>query len=321
MADMPLVSILIPTFNRCHLLQKALRSALSQSYSNLEVIVCDNASTDGTESLMQDVASADKRVRYVRNSENIGPIANWRKCLDLAVGHFCIILSDDDFFLDPDYVSEGIQLLQRYGAGLLVTDCVLGSVINTATNLGLPEFISGNEFFLHFWEGCYQIPVISCIFDATIARQCEPFTDSTILYSDIELWLKMMLLTDVVYRPFPSVYYRFHNSNIVSSLSLDAHKLNIRFIDRVYDFARSLSKQEAVLSLWRSRMYRHYVLNIVLDECIRKGISAERFAAFGAELGRDVALSYRECFFAYYKRRASHWVIAQGRRAKAWLYR
>jgi glycosyltransferase involved in cell wall biosynthesis len=305
------VSILIPTFNRSRWLVKAVRSALHQSYGDLEVVVCDNASTDNTKWLMQDIVAGDRRVRYARSAKNEGPIANWWRCLELARGHFCVILSDDDFFIDPDYVSDGMQRLQQSRAGLLVTDCILGASVNTATNLGLPEFVRGDDFFLHFWDGPYRIPVISCIFDSEIARRCDPFADPDILYADIELWLKMMLLCDVVYRSKPSVFYRFHDSNIVHSLSFDAHRSNIRFIDRVYDFAKMHLERKEILDSWRSRMYRRYVLSVFLGECRRKGISAESFAMFAAELGSGVRLSYAECLRAYSVRR---WLAAEVRR-------
>jgi len=96
-----LVSILIPTFNRSHWLQNAVRSALHQSYDDLEVIVSDNASSDNTYEVMRDIVAGDRRVRYARNASNEGPIRNWRRCLELAHGRFCVILSDDDFFDEP----------------------------------------------------------------------------------------------------------------------------------------------------------------------------------------------------------------------------
>jgi len=112
----------------------------------------------------------------------------------------------------------------------------------------------------------------------------------------------MMLLTDVVYYAFPSVYYHFHDSNIVTSISLDQHRANIRFIDRVYEFAMARSLQQADLSAWRSRMYKHYILNIVLNECIQRSIPATEFAAFGAECGKSIGLSYVECLNTYRSR-------------------
>jgi glycosyltransferase involved in cell wall biosynthesis len=99
----PLVSILIPTYNRSHLLRKALCSALEQEYPNIEVIVSDNASTDDTEALLQQLRG--ERLRSVRQSTNIGMYPNWNACLGLARGEYALVLSDDDI-LEPTAIRE-----------------------------------------------------------------------------------------------------------------------------------------------------------------------------------------------------------------------
>ena len=99
------VGILIPTFNRCHYLANALNSAREQTYSNLEIIVIDNGSIDGTAEVM--AGGSDPRVRYVVNEKNIGMIGSINRGINLysdAV-EWCTILSDDDF-LDKDFVKN-----------------------------------------------------------------------------------------------------------------------------------------------------------------------------------------------------------------------
>jgi len=127
MDNRPFVSVLIPTYNRSGLLQKAVKSALAQSYDHLEVVVSDNASTDDTQNLMQDIVSSDVRVRYIRSPYNLGPIRNWRKSFDSATGKFCLVLCDDDFLLDIEYIANGVSLLERYNSGLLIADRIIGS--------------------------------------------------------------------------------------------------------------------------------------------------------------------------------------------------
>jgi cellulose synthase/poly-beta-1,6-N-acetylglucosamine synthase-like glycosyltransferase len=68
----PLVSILVPTYNGERFLRLALRSALDQSYRDIEVIIGDDASTDGTADVLASVAAADARVRVVRHDTNVG---------------------------------------------------------------------------------------------------------------------------------------------------------------------------------------------------------------------------------------------------------
>ncbi len=324
MISQPLVSILIPTYNRCALLSKAVKSALSQRYENLEVIVSDNASQDATPEIMQAISAQDQRVKYNRFPEAVEPAQNWRSCLETATGKYCFILCDDDFLLDIDYAKNGVSLLEKNSAGLLITDCILGTkaddyIHNLVTNLNLPEQIRGEEFFLKFWEGPYSPPVISCIFNREIALSCDAFKVDYTALMDIELWLKMMLLTNVVYNHFPSVYYFHHGQNWLFSMSLADRQIDARFIDRVYEFAQKRSQLNPELLLaWRSRLYRHYINHIVLDECFRLGLPEADFAAFGADVGRSIGLSYISCLLTYRSKQSKLWHFATTMLAKFW---
>ena len=89
MADLqtfsPRVSILIPVYNREALIGECIQSALFQTFTDFEVIIVDNASTDNTWGICQRFAEQDKRVRVFRNEKNIGPVRNWRRCVDTRV--------------------------------------------------------------------------------------------------------------------------------------------------------------------------------------------------------------------------------------------
>jgi glycosyltransferase involved in cell wall biosynthesis len=106
----PLVTIGIPSYNREALLKRAIDSAIKQDYRNVEIIVSDNASTDGTENLCRYYASQDGRFKYIRQSKNLGPTANFVEVLKNASGQFFMWLGDDDW-IDPAYVSSCIQPL------------------------------------------------------------------------------------------------------------------------------------------------------------------------------------------------------------------
>jgi len=107
----PIVSILIPTYNRRDLLAETIESALSQTYSNIEVIIVDNHSHDGTWDLLVSYASKDKRIKIFQNNENIGPVRNWKRCLDCANGEYGKILWSDDL-IAPSFVEETLSLME-----------------------------------------------------------------------------------------------------------------------------------------------------------------------------------------------------------------
>jgi glycosyltransferase involved in cell wall biosynthesis len=121
--DRPLVSIGIPTYSRAAKLERAVGSVLGQTYANLEVVISDNASDDGTEAFCRALCAREPRVRYLRSPVNRGPTANFNTVIDELRGDYAMLLSDDDW-LDPDYVATCLAKLQR--APEVVLACGIG---------------------------------------------------------------------------------------------------------------------------------------------------------------------------------------------------
>lgn len=84
----PRVSIAVPVYNGAALLRETLDSLVAQTFRDLELIICDNASTDDTERICRDYAARDPRVRYVRNPTNIGVDRNFNLGFELARGAY-----------------------------------------------------------------------------------------------------------------------------------------------------------------------------------------------------------------------------------------
>lgn len=119
----PLVSILIPTYNRPDYLKQALKSALSQTYTPTEIIVSDNSDNNQTEQVVKKIQAkvqGSRTIKYVKNSRNIGPIANQRQCLELSTGEFINFLMDDDL-LHRDKLDSMLPYLLQDKSVALVT--------------------------------------------------------------------------------------------------------------------------------------------------------------------------------------------------------
>src|SRR3989338_8821533 len=108
----PLVSIGLPTRNRAHLLKEALESLLGQTYRNIEYIVSDNASTDGTAELLHDYAARDPRIRYIRQDTDINGMENHEFVLRKAQGEYFMWASDDDWW-HPRFVETLVDVLEK----------------------------------------------------------------------------------------------------------------------------------------------------------------------------------------------------------------
>ena len=110
---MPTVSIGIPTYNRAGSLPRAIGSALAQDYPDLRVLVCDNASTDGTEDLCRPWAERDRRLAYQRHPENVGAAGNFRAAFERSGGELFAWLSDDDW-MEPDHIRTCVDILAAH---------------------------------------------------------------------------------------------------------------------------------------------------------------------------------------------------------------
>ena len=94
--DKPLVSIGLPVFNGADFLEYALDTLLSQSYQNIEVIVCDNASTDETQSIVERYCRNDERVKYHRHEKNLGAAFNFNSTFHMSSGEYFRWAAHDD---------------------------------------------------------------------------------------------------------------------------------------------------------------------------------------------------------------------------------
>lgn len=108
----PLVSVGMPVHNGEEYLAAAVASALSQDHSNIEVLIVDNASTDGTEAIARRFAEQDPRVRYVRNDSNIGFLPNFRRALEMSQGKYFTWLAHDDELSDPAYLAATTSYME-----------------------------------------------------------------------------------------------------------------------------------------------------------------------------------------------------------------
>jgi glycosyltransferase domain-containing protein len=118
--SMPLVSIGLPTYNRLAQLKKAVQSVLEQDYPNIELVLADNDSTDGTEQFCREIQRQDDRVSYFKQPKNLGPHKNFVTVLERAAGDYFMWLGDDDW-LDSTYVGRCIDVLFES------PDCVIAS--------------------------------------------------------------------------------------------------------------------------------------------------------------------------------------------------
>ena len=106
-----LVSIVIPTYNRRDLIDETVNSALAQTYQNIEIIILDNNSDDGSYNYLKKKYQTERNVAVYSNEITLDIVRNWRKCFEYANGEYVHILWSDDV-IDSEFILKTRDFLE-----------------------------------------------------------------------------------------------------------------------------------------------------------------------------------------------------------------
>jgi glycosyltransferase involved in cell wall biosynthesis len=106
------ITIGLPVYNGEKILAAAIESALQQSYRDFDLIISDNASTDGTPEICESFAERDSRVRYFRQSRNLGPVDNFNFVKGACETEFFVWLASDDRW-SPDFLEKMLEIMDK----------------------------------------------------------------------------------------------------------------------------------------------------------------------------------------------------------------
>ncbi|QAV25784.1 glycosyl transferase [Neobacillus thermocopriae] len=247
----PLVSVLIPTYNRPVLFKEALQSALDQSYRNIEIIICDDSTNDLTRDVVNQVMETGSRrnIIYVKNRNRLGKttgLENAQRCLDLANGDFVNFLFDDDKFA-RDKISKMMNYYHQFDDICLVTSFrqtinekgeLLSSIRATERLFDDDTLIDGQVLGKHmllnmlnvvgeFTTVLFRRGDIHDALGQYMGRQYYPL-------SDVSTWLHLLQNGKAVYIAEPLSYFRLHstqNSHDVTNMILGAIEWHRLFKD------------------------------------------------------------------------------------------
>lgn len=116
----PKVSVLVPVYNGEPFLVECLDSILAQDFADMEILIADDGSTDGSVALVQRYAAREPRIRWWKNERNLGLAANFNCCLRAARGEYIKYVLQDDKLLKPDTVRRMVQKMEGDAAVVLV---------------------------------------------------------------------------------------------------------------------------------------------------------------------------------------------------------
>lgn len=204
-----LVSVIIPTYNRKNDLEKAIVSVLSQTFTNFELLVCDDGSTDGSEELVASFSQKDARVKWISSlGIHAGrPAIPRNHGIKAAAGEWLAFLDSDDIWL-PHKLESQLQKAEQFKAVALCSNSFLDE---TKTS-----FFTCASAFLKVSDLLHDNRVICS--SVLIKKSCLyfgfPENKNLKAYEDYVCWLKVVLNNDFYYDATPML--RYTTSNISS---------------------------------------------------------------------------------------------------------
>lgn len=238
--DQPLVTVVIPTFNRPNYLELALRSAISQSYRNLEILVRDNASDPSTGELLR--SFQDERVRYLRHPENIGMTRNVVGGFRDAKGKYVTHLHDDDLWA-PDFVQKMVAALEAHPDAILAFSDhylmnekgeILEESAENAVRFGRTELAAGiHKPFKRIALIRQSVPMAVAIM---LRRKSIAWDDFPNLICGYDYWLMYLASRDsgaCYYVPEKLTYYRIHTRSESTQFRVRVNRGFIEIYERM----------------------------------------------------------------------------------------
>lgn len=176
------VSIIIPIYNSENYLADCIEYAVSQTYSDIEIILVNDGSTDGSEKICRLYEENDSRVRLI-NQSNAGVSVARNVGLDASEGD-CIVFIDSDDYVEPDYIDYLVELMDKYGSDM--TCCQYDDIENANIK---PHLINGPESCLKEYLISNEITVSVCcklykksLFDGLLMPEGKRYEDNYIVY-------------------------------------------------------------------------------------------------------------------------------------------
>jgi succinoglycan biosynthesis protein ExoO len=226
----PTVSVVMANYNGAAYLAAAIRSVQRQSLRNLELIVSDDASTDGSLQIVTELMTSDPRIRLLQGDRNCGPAVARNRALDVARGQWIAIVDSDDL-IHPERFVRLIELAIRDDAGMVADDLLIfdsdpfrkpetllsGRWICAPSWIKTVEFVRANQLYGRGPLLGYLKP----IFRASAIRESAVHYDETLRIAEDYHFVLELLRLGIRFRVYPSLlyFYRKHSNSI-------SHRLN-----------------------------------------------------------------------------------------------
>jgi glycosyltransferase involved in cell wall biosynthesis len=216
------VSFIVPCYKLAHLLRQCVDSILSQTFSELEVIIMDDCSPDNTPEVAQ--SFNDRRVKHIRNEPNLGHLRNYNKGIELARGKYIWLISADDYLRSSGVVERYVRTLEKH-PGVGYTFCAgIGVLAGNETSVEQWAYHGPRDRIMPGHAFLKRLLCSNCVLapSGLVRRECYERLGAFPLdmpwAGDWYLWCLFALHYDVGYFGEPMVCYRKHELSMTTKL-------------------------------------------------------------------------------------------------------
>jgi len=229
-----LVSVCIPTFNGEKYLRECLDSAISQSYSNIEIVIVDDKSTDETLLIIQEYLKKDLRIKLFINEQNLGLVGNWNRCVGHAKGEWIKYLFQDDC-LHLTCIERMAEVI-RDDCKLIVCDrefifandvseearnkyIVKANTLRKILKINQPEFINAGKMTkvtFNFINTNFIGEPTAVMFRKSLFDEIGDFNLFLSQICDMEYWLRISTNFGLLYIPETLASFRVHSQSMTA---------------------------------------------------------------------------------------------------------
>ena len=237
--EKPLVTIIIPVFNGENYLNQAIKSALAQTYEQIEIIVINDGSVDDnkTRKIAEEFLP---RIRYIELEKNLGVAAALNRGIKESRGKFISWLSHDDLY-HPNKISKQIELYHTNIKDNVVIYCNYELIDNSGKSLGVnTNLIVGKEQFRFSLLNRGNLHGCSLLIPIKAFHEHGDFDESLETVQDIDMWFRISKTFEFKYLPQELVYFRIHQEqDSLVKASIAESECNVFFVKSILDLTAS----------------------------------------------------------------------------------
>lgn len=201
------ITVIIPTYNKADYISQTIESVFNQTFTNFEILIIDDCSSDSTEVVVQKYLS--EHVRYFKHTTNWGPGATFNDGIEKANTDYVTLIASDDILL-PNHLSSVVKIFDENPSIEYIIPRL--NVINEAGN-NLGQVISPpweDKYILlnHMFYDGNEVPSPGVAYRKKLFKRIKPFNTNLIVTHDYDLNIRAMLNTEIAILPCSTVLYR-----------------------------------------------------------------------------------------------------------------